>query len=54
VNGKLGIVAYDPDRASLFYYVPGFTPARENRIEADIYDQMGNHTYKSSSLSFRN
>jgi hypothetical protein len=52
VNGEPGIVAYDPDRASLFYYVPGFTPSRENRIEIDVYDRMGNHTSKSATLSF--
>lgn len=54
VNGEPGIVAYDPDRGSLFYYVPGFTPSRENNIEIDVYDRIGNHTSKTSSIPFRN
>lgn len=52
VNGEPGIVAYDPDRGSLFYYIPGFTPSRQNKIEVDVYDRIGNHTSKSASLSF--
>ena len=54
VNGNRGVVAYDPDRGSLFYYSPGFIPSRQNRLEIDVYDRIGNHTSKSSSLSFRN
>lgn len=54
VNGERGITGYNPDRGSLFYYVPGFNPARENNIEIEVYDRMGNRSSKTASLSFRN
>lgn len=52
VNGEPGIVEYDPDRASLFYYVPGFVPSKQNTIIMSIYDRIGNRTTKTSSLGF--
>lgn len=52
VNGKPGIVEYDPDRGSLFYYIPGFTPSSRNTIEINVFDRIGNSTTKSLTLSF--
>ncbi|MDZ7719023.1 MAG: M23 family metallopeptidase [Balneolaceae bacterium] len=54
VNGKPGITEYDPDRKSLFYYVPGYVPANQNYIEVEVFDGMGNHTSKTASFSFTN
>ncbi|MEX2601312.1 MAG: M23 family metallopeptidase [Balneolaceae bacterium] len=44
VNGKRGIVEYNPDRSELIYYLPGFTPLRDNEITARVYDLAGNLT----------
>lgn len=52
VNGERGIVEYDPDRGSLFYYVPGFKPARQNTVVISVFDRIGNRTTKSTSVSF--
>lgn len=52
VNGEPGIVEYDPDRGSLFYYVPGFIPSRQNTVVMSVFDRIGNRTTKTSSLSF--
>ncbi len=52
VNGEPGIVEYDPDRGSLFYYIPGFTPSRQNTVVMSVFDRIGNRTTKTSSLSF--
>lgn len=52
VNGEPGIVEYDPDRGSLFYYVPGFTPKSRNIVDITVFDRIGNSTTKSSTLSF--
>ncbi|WP_234572029.1 M23 family metallopeptidase [Rhodohalobacter sp. 614A] len=52
VNGQRGIVEYDPDINSLSYYLPGFTPSKENNIEAEVFDGMGNRSSRTASLSF--
>lgn len=52
VNGKPGIIEYDPDKNSLSYYIPGFKPSKQNRIVVEVYDGMGNRTSRTASLSF--
>lgn len=54
VNGKRGIVEYDPDKNSLRYYLPGFKPSGRNEVRVDVYDGMGNRTSKTASLTFSN
>lgn len=54
VNGKRGIVEYDPDSNSLRYYLPGFIPSSENAVAIEVYDGMGNRSSKSATLSFKN
>ena len=52
VNGEPGITEYDPDRGSLFYYVPGYVPSPQNSVEIEVFDGMGNRTSKTASFSF--
>lgn len=52
VNGNSGIVEYDPDRGSLFYYVPDFAPLSKNEVLMSVFDRMGNRTTKSATVSF--
>ncbi|MCG2590178.1 peptidoglycan DD-metalloendopeptidase family protein [Rhodohalobacter sulfatireducens] len=52
VNGKRGIIEYDPDRNSLFYYIPGYVPENQNQVEIEVFDGMGNRTSKTESFTF--
>lgn len=52
INGERGIIEYDPDRNSLFYYIPGFVPEKQNQVEIEVFDGMGNRTSKTESFSF--
>lgn len=52
VNGKPGIIEYDPDKNFLSYYIPGFIPSKKNDVVAKVYDGMGNLTSRTASLSF--
>lgn len=52
VNGEPGITGYDPDKNSLFYYVPGFVPSSQNSVVVEVFDGMGNRTSKTASYSF--
>lgn len=52
VNGEPGIVEYDPDRGSLFYYVPSFIPSNQNSVVISVFDRIGNRTTKSTTVSF--
>jgi hypothetical protein len=52
VNGERGIIKYDPDRNSLFYYIPGYVPENQNRVEIEVFDGMGNRTTKTESFTF--
>jgi hypothetical protein len=45
VNGERGIIEYDPDKEILIFYKPGFQPRPENRIEAWVYDGVGNQSH---------
>lgn len=54
VNGKRGIVEYDPDKNALRYYLPGFKPSAKDEVQVDVYDGMGNRTSRAATLSFRN
>lgn len=50
VNGNPGIVEYNPDRSELIYYLPDFTPMRENEIYVRVYDLSGNLTERTFRL----
>ncbi|NBC04675.1 MAG: peptidoglycan DD-metalloendopeptidase family protein [Bacteroidetes bacterium] len=52
VNGERGIIEYDPDRNSLFYYIPGYVPENQNQVEIEVFDGMGNRTSKTESFTF--
>jgi hypothetical protein len=53
VNGKRGIVEYNPDRDWLIYYHPDFTPSADNSIEYEIFDGAGNSKSATLNLSYR-
>jgi hypothetical protein len=46
VNGKEGIIEFDPDKQKLTFYKPGFQPDTINRVEAWVYDGVGNLAHR--------
>lgn len=52
INGRRGIVEYNPDRDWLIYYLPGFVPSSENHIEYEIYDGAGNLNAGTHTLPY--
>jgi len=53
INGKRGIIEYDRDKNLLIFYHPDFEPsAGTNRVEATVYDRIGNRTERSYSVNY--
>lgn len=42
VNGRQGIIEYDPEKDFLSFYLPGFKPDEMNEIRYSVYDRAGN------------
>ncbi|MEX0905585.1 MAG: M23 family metallopeptidase [Balneolaceae bacterium] len=53
VNGKRGIVEFDPEKNLLIYYHPHFTPKNMNEIKLQVFDGVGNKTERTSSLPWQ-
>lgn len=53
VNGKKGIIEYDPEKDFLIYYNPDFKPAAENTVEYVVYDGAGNSTSTTVNVPYR-
>jgi len=54
VNGKRGIIEYDPEKDFLIFYRPGFEPEETNLIEIKIYDGIGNRAQRTRTVPFQN
>ena len=54
VNGRRGIIEYDPEKDLLIYNRPGFVPEEVNTVEFEIYDGIGNRTVRTRSVSYDN
>lgn len=54
VNGRRGIIEYDPEKDLLIYYHPDFVPEDVNTVEFEIYDGIGNRTARTRSVSYNN
>jgi len=52
VNGKRGIVEYDPEKNYLIYYHPDFRPIQNNFVEINVYDGVGNRSSSEVSVSY--
>lgn len=52
VNGKRGIVEYDPEKNFLIYYHPEFRPSQHNRVVVEVYDGVGNQTRREVTLAY--
>jgi hypothetical protein len=52
VNGRRGIVEYDPDHDLVMYYRPGFQPEEINEIKYSVYDGAGNRTARTVQVSY--
>lgn len=51
VNGKRGIIVYDPEKDFLIFYRPGFQPQELNQIEFSIFDRIGNRRTGETTIS---
>ncbi|MEX0823868.1 MAG: M23 family metallopeptidase [Balneolaceae bacterium] len=52
INGKRGIVEYDPEDDLLIYYHPEFIPSESNEVEISVYDGVGNKTTRKLTVMF--
>lgn len=51
VNGKKGIIEYDPENDFLIFYRPGFEPEESNQVEITVYDRIGNQVTRATTVS---
>ncbi len=52
VNGKQGIIEYDPEKNYLLYYQPDFDPKSVNTIDYRVYDGVGNQTSRTVEIRY--
>lgn len=52
INGKRGIVEYDPEDDLLIYYHPEFIPLESNEVEISVYDGVGNETTRQLTVIY--
>lgn len=52
VNGRRGIVEYDPEKNFLIYYHPEFRPSQNNRVVIEVYDGVGNMSHREVTLTY--
>lgn len=52
INGKKGIIEYDPEKNFLIYYHPDFRPSRTNHVMIEVYDGVGNRSNSEVTLTY--